>query len=335
MRNTTKLFGIIAIVAVIGLSFASCGDNGGGGGSVGELLADGVIVDLNLEGTNLVAAAVAHANSNPGDGPFVLRLRSNLMVDATATIGAGVHLTVEGIGGRRRITRTGQGNLFNINGANRSLTLDDYITLAGTAGNNVVLVHVAGGASLTMNAGAQITRNTSAVQAGGVNVTGAASTFTMNGGEIYRNTTTGVGSGGGLRVAGGATFVMHEGAVIRDNTTTGNNSGGVYISGATSIFRMLGGEIRGNESTGAGVNGAAGGVHIDNGALQIVNGVIFGGEEEDYPNTGTTNDALLVVDGTATLGTMVGGVFTPANPAVTLDSDDTTIRVANGVRLTN
>jgi len=327
MRNTTKLFGIIAIVAVIGLSFASCGDNGGGGGSVGELLADGVIVDLNLEGTNLVAAAVAHANSNPGDGPFLLRLRSNLMVDDVATIEAGVHLTVEGIGGRRRITRTGQGNLFNVNLGNRSLTLGDNITLAGTASNNVALVHIAGGSSLTMNVGAQITSNTG----GGVNVTGGTSTFTMNGGEIFGNTTAGVGSGGGLRAAAGAFVVMHPGAVIWGNTTTGNNSGRVYMSGATSTFRMLGGEIRGNGSPGTNT---AGGVFIDNGAFQIVNGVIYGGTGTNA-NTGTTNDALLMVGGTATLGTMVGGVFTPANPAVTLASDDTTIRVANGVRLTN
>jgi hypothetical protein len=35
MKNTIKLFGIIAVVAVIGLSFAACGDGAGGGGGGG------------------------------------------------------------------------------------------------------------------------------------------------------------------------------------------------------------------------------------------------------------------------------------------------------------
>jgi len=34
MKNAIKLFGIIAIVAVIGFSFTACGDDGGGGKDV-------------------------------------------------------------------------------------------------------------------------------------------------------------------------------------------------------------------------------------------------------------------------------------------------------------
>jgi hypothetical protein len=69
--------------------------------------------------------------------------------------------------------------------------------------------------------------------------------------------------------------------------------------------------------------------------LQIVNGVIYG-YGADYANDGVTYDVLLLENaGTATLGTMVGDVFTPSmyegNP-VTLDSTDYTIRVVNGVR---
>jgi len=337
MKNTFKLFGIIAVIVVIGLSFASCGDNGGGGGggSVGELLADGVIVDLDLEGTNLVAAAVAHANSNPGDGPFVLRLRSNLIVDAAATIGEGVHLTVEGTGGRQTITRTGNGNLFTVNGANRSLTLGDNITLAGTADNNVALINVGTAGTLTMNAGAWITGNTpgAANQGGGVSVIGAGATFTMNGGEIFGNTATGGTTGGGVRVGNGASFVMHAGAVIRNNTTAGSNSaGGVLLVDAGSTFTMLGGEIRGNVATGT--TNAAGGVRVGNGAFQVANGVIYGGTGANA-NTGTTNHALLVDGGTAQYGTFVDDTWTP-NPGAgsgTLANDNTTIRVVNGVSL--
>jgi len=336
MRNTTKLFGIIAIVVVIGLSFASCGDNGGGGG--GGLTAGlyrGELPNLIAEDrvdtvpANDVAAAVAHVNANPGT--FTLLVGAPVTHDGDAwTLAADVHLTVAGTGGRQTITRTGTGNLFNINDANRSLTLGNNITLAGNAGNTLPLVNVAAGGSLTMNARAEITRNTVSTgnSGGGVNVTGEDSTFTMNGGEIFGNTITGATSAGGVRVADGALFVMHPGAVIRDNTAAGNNSGGgVAMVTSTSIFRMLGGEIRGNNATGAGTTG--GGVRITVGTFQVVNGVIYGTGAN--ANDGVTYNALLIAAGsTATLGTMVGGNFTPG--AVTLYSTDNTVRVVNGVR---
>jgi len=422
MKNTFKLFGIIALTAIIGFSMAGC-DNGSPAGPGGEPpptpqgftvtfnSAGGTIVDsqtgiasgglateptppptrafgpgaglwanpmpteteytfdgwfapgaatpfvfttpitgnitltaqwtapatpvaLDLEGTNLVAAAVAYVNTNAG--AFTLLVGADVTVTATAVLdAAGVDLTVEGIGERQTKTRTGTGNLFNVDGANRSLTLGNYITLEGYADNTVAVVQVAAGASLTMNAGAQITGNTASAdtQAGGVNVTGTGSTFTMNGGEIFGNTATGAGtSGGGVRVATNSTFVMQAGAVIRDNTATGiNSAGGVSLQAAGSIFRMLGGEIRGNTATGD--TSTVGGARISAGNFQVVTGVIYGGTGANA-NTGYTNDALLLVGGTATLGTMVGGVFTPSmyegNP-VTLDSTDETIRVVNGV----
>ena len=244
---------------------------------------------------------------------------------AAWTLAENVHLTIAGIGGRRTITRTAAASMFSVNGANRSLTLGDNITLAGNTGNNNALVNVAGGASFTMNAGAQITGNraSAGLQAGGVNVVGAGSTFTMNGGEIFGNTAAGENSGGGVRLAQNALFVMHPGAVIRGNTATGINSAGGVIS--TSTFRMLGGEIRGNTATGG--TSTVGGVRTS-GALQVVTGVIYG--EGANANTGVTNYVLLLITGgTATLGTMVGGVFTPGGSPLT--STDNTIRVVDGV----
>ena len=251
MRNTTKLFGIIAIVAVIGLSFASCGDNGGGGytptaglyrGTLPNLVAADRVADV---AANNVAAAVAYVNDNVGT--FTLLVGAPVTVTAAQSLANGVHLTVAGIGGRQTITRQGTGILFNLSGVNRSLTLGDNITLTAAA-NNTHLVQIAGGTSFTMNAGAQITGNTTAgANSAAVNVTGEGSTFTMNGGEIFGNTATGVSSGGGVRVATGALFVMNAGAVIRNNDAEGDSSGGgVLLTSADSIFRMLGGEIRGN-----------------------------------------------------------------------------------------
>jgi len=416
MRNTTKLFGIIAIVAVIVFSMAGC-DNGSPAGPGGEPPPPGFTVTFDsasgsavanqtgiesggfaaapppptrafapgvglwahpmptataytfdgwfapealepfafattpitanitllahwtapempiaLEGTNLVDAAFAYVNANPG--AFTLLVGAPATRTAAFAPGANVHLTIAGVGGQQTITRTGTGNLFNVNGEYSSLTLGGYITLAGHSGNNNSLVLVQGGASLTMNAGAQITGNTATggQQGGGVNVTGAGSTFTMLGGEIRDNRATGATNGAGVRVAAGASFVMHAGAVIEGNTAEENDhsAGGVLLLNAESIFTMLGGEIRGNSATGD--TAAVGGARISGGSLQIVNGVIYG-YGADNANTGVANDVLLLENnGTAEYGTFVGDNWTP-NPdsGGELDSTDDTIRVVNGV----
>jgi len=443
MKNTFKLFGIIAVIAVIGFSMAGC-DNGSPAGPGGEpplppldftvtfdtsfgtpvpaqnvpeggfaarpaddptrafghgaglwahpmpgYIFDGwfapeAIVEFAFATTPIteditllahwtapapiattVPAAMAHVSNAENPGAFTLLLGADVTLTGAAwTLAENVHLTVEGIGERRTITRSGNGTLFTVTGEYRSLTLGYNITLEGHSGNNNPLVNVLAGGSLTMNAGAWITGNTVSGSGvpGAVNVSGAGSTFTMNGGKISGNTAND-SSGGGVRVAVGASFVMHEGAVIRNNTTTGNNSGGgvivvtaasfvmhegavirdneaegnnsaggVFVGDAGSTFTMLGGEIRGNEATGTA--STVGGVRVNIGAFQMVTGVIYGGDEGDTnSNTGVTNHALLLTaGGTATLGTMVGGVFTPADPAVTLGNTDDTIRVEDGVR---
>ena len=294
---------------------------------------------------NDVAAAVTHVNANPANGPFALLVDGAVTVTDTLTIQAGVHLTVAGTGGRQTITRTGNGNIFTLNGADRSLTLGDNITLAGYSANIVPLVLVQGGASLTMNAGAQITGNTATGnnQAGGVHVTGANSIFTMNGGVIHGNTATGTLSGGGVRVTGGASFYMSGDAVIQTNTVTGAGSaGGVYVAGINSTFTMLGGEIRGNGANGFNT---VGGVGADGGALRMVTGVIYGAGSAN-PNTSVPGPASSfavlrlgggTTPGIAERGTLDGsGNWDPASavsllPGAGVRGTGETIRVANGV----
>jgi len=281
MKNTFKLFGIIAVIVVIGFSFASCGDNGGGGYTPTAGLYRGVLPNLvaadRVAGVaaNNVAAAIEYANENPGT--FTLLVGAPVThAGAALTLAEHVHLTIAGIGGRQTITRSGNGILFSINGANRFLTLGNDITLAGHGANTTPVVSIGNGGSLTMNAGAWIT----------------------------------------------------------DNSSTANNSAAaVSLLQEVSTFTMLGGEIRGNVATGTGSNG---GVRINAGIFRIVNGVIFGGNEGVNSNTGTSYNALEIVSiGTATLGTMVGGVFTPTLNAegepVTLSNTNNTVRVVNGV----
>jgi hypothetical protein len=77
MKNTIKLFGIIAIVAVIGFSFAACGDGGGGGGNNGGnnsgKLALTEVSANDLQTWAGQTATVSFTTSAAGDYYYVLR----------------------------------------------------------------------------------------------------------------------------------------------------------------------------------------------------------------------------------------------------------------------
>ena len=75
MKHTTKVFGIIAVVALIGFYFTSCGSNGNGGGNGGPIVMkisgiDGIYNDLEAVlsmGTNLAGYPVAFADAMVSD----------------------------------------------------------------------------------------------------------------------------------------------------------------------------------------------------------------------------------------------------------------------------
>jgi len=54
MKNLSRLLGIIAIVAIIGMAVVSCGGGGGGGGKLsGTYKADGASITLTFSGKNI------------------------------------------------------------------------------------------------------------------------------------------------------------------------------------------------------------------------------------------------------------------------------------------
>jgi len=293
---------------------------------------------ISTVAANNISAAVLHANSNHASSPFTLLLSDDVTVINVLTIAAGAHLTVVGTDGRRMITRTGNGTIFTLNGANRSLTLGDNITLAGHGGNNAPLVLVQGGASLTMNNGAQITGNTASgnTQAGGVVVTGA-SVFMMNGGVISGNASTGTLSGGGVRIAGSASFRMYGGYIENNEARVAFSAigGGVFLDGEASTFTMLGGTILSNRAPYSSFG--AGGVGINSGALRIVSGVIYGSAGMGNANESIGQATLrLGVGAMAHRGTLTGGNWNTASavelvPGFGSRGTHSTIRVVNGV----
>jgi hypothetical protein len=165
----------------------------------------------------------------------------------------------------RTITLASAGSLFTV-GNNVSLVVED-ITLEGISTNNVPLLKVESGGTLTVNAGGVITGNTNAISSaqntnggGGVYVDAGAS-FILDGGTISENTVSCPQNavGGGVHVLG--TFTMYRGSIVDNRTTNtagayGANGAGVWVDG-NGVFTMMDGTISGNiaHCTGYGRGG--------------------------------------------------------------------------------
>ncbi|MCL2382534.1 MAG: InlB B-repeat-containing protein [Treponema sp.] len=221
-------------------------------GTAWDLATDTVTADMTLTavwtapapieapGANVVAAAVAHVNANPG--VFTLLINANVdLGGVVATLNAeDADLTIIGLGGAREITRTGNGATLTVTGgAGRRLTIGNNITLPGRDQTGSV-VTVVGGAEFVMLDGSLITGNDTSSGNGAVNVTGD-STFTMRGGSITGNTSTNTTSNaaGGVFVNNDAVFAMHGGSVSGNTGAWGDvlvqTAGDIFLSGSAEI----------------------------------------------------------------------------------------------------
>jgi hypothetical protein len=253
-----------------------------------------------MSGANFWEKAWGYIDANAGD--YIIMLGSDVSSERKS-LNDGRSVILVGAGGRRTVSRSGNGWLLFVDINNAKLTLDYNITLQGHGSNILSLVYLAwdfngsNTSEIVMNEGAVITGNTSSGSNGaGVNVGG---TFTMNGGTISGNIST--------------------------NSDTGSG-GGVAVFGGT--FIMKGGTISGNTSAGSG-----GGVNVNSGTIRIINGTIYGNSEDDTSlrNTATSSGASLFLQSsapiTATYGTEASGGSSGGN----LSTRNTTIRVVNGV----
>ncbi len=211
--------------------------------------------------------------------------------------GKDITLTSINPGSPRTITQTQDGRHLYVNGG--KLTLKN-ITLEGeglTTTSTMTMnggVRVSNSGSLTMEAGATITKCWgNASNGGGLHLTGG--TFTMNGGAITLNQTA--GSGGGI-VAANQVAITMTGGLITNNEAV--NGGGISLTQNTQTT-MNGGLIANNKA----VNG--GGIHLANAAE-----ITMSGEATIDHNTATTNGGglYIIVNGTAPPVTMNGGSIT-------------------------
>ncbi|MCL2557041.1 MAG: InlB B-repeat-containing protein, partial [Treponema sp.] len=283
-----------------------------------------------------IGEMLKYINGDGREGSYTLIVGKD-MEAGSQTLGQDRDLTLVGADTERTIQLTGTGALFTVRDASGSLTLGNNITLKGVSPNNNALVHISGGASLTMEAGSKITGNANntdaAHQAGGIYFTGTGS-FAMNGGEISGNSARGELSGGGIYIGGhdnvydNSIFTMRGGAVISGNTAAGANSGGGVRLDRGAVFTMYDGIISDNKVTGTS---GAGGVRATNSIFRIVSGTVYGKNEGANSNTAegnSSNDAFLGVTGQAQYGAFDGDAFNGTD----FESADDTIKVTNGIK---
>lgn len=267
---------------------------------------------IDIGGTN-IPAAVTYVNRNT-ESEFILVLDTtdDIILTSTQTITGGAKLTIIGstrvkngngpLINRRtpvRISRNSNGASFTVSSSSyetgsSSLTIGNYITLAGRDSNNSSVINVTNGAHFIMERGSEISGNTITYNtyASAVNISGAGSTFHMKGGTITNNATTGSGTsnyGAAVYLDTGGTFVMDDG-LISNNISTISIAAAVCIINGT--FTMSAGEITGNRTRVTGT-AATGGVYVTNLATSIfvMKGGSITGNTRANTATGSTVEA--------------------------------------------
>jgi hypothetical protein len=256
--------------------------------------ADATIHDIfnvsNIDEWNDARAAI----SDGGNGKnYTINVTGNFNVpgSTTNTFGnAGIKVSLRGSG---TLTLTGNGNLI-FSESTQTLILRD----------------------LTLRGNSNVSANDSVVY-----VAGANPVFVMHSGEISGNTAY---NGGGVCVGG--TFTMN-GGTISDNTATSSNGGGGGVFFITGTFTMNGGTISGNKALS---DSKGGGVYIQNGAIHIVTGTIYGSNATpaSLQNNATEGAALYL--GTSG-GTNSTATYGPDGTGTNLATTNNTINVLNGV----
>jgi len=256
-----------------------------------------------------------HANAVSG-GQYDIELTGSGNIGAQELSFSGrtnITIRITGSGGVvRTVAMTGSGTLFTI-GSGVILELGDMVTLRGNVDNNVPLVVVGSGGTLTMKAGSKIISNTnrSGYSTAGV-VVSTGGIFLMEGGEISGHTASGYTSRGGVHVQSGADFLMEGGKISGNTASSYGNGGGVFVEGR---FTMAGGEISGNS-----VSSNGGGVHVSRGVFAMEGGSISGNTAGSNGGGVYMSNAMFTMSGgilsfnTAASGG--GGVYVTSNAGI-------------------
>ena len=314
MKNTIKVLEAmlrIALVAVIGFSFAALSLTGCDDGSDHtDTYTPSQQYGNLVPGADLAAKLQWLKDNAQNSKDYIVEVSKDEVIAGHTFNAANMNnatwatVTLKGIGGERKIAATGGGTVFTV-GSGYSLTLDTNINVTQGAGGSGCLIDVSTGATLVMKDGAKVTNGQSGLWGGGVGVWG---TFTMNGGEISGND-GGSGHGGGVAVHGG-TFTMNGGTIKNNQSnfpTGGGGGGGGVLVNSASTFTMNGGTISGNQTDGSG-----GGMAMAYNATFTMNGGTISGNQARYGGGVASNGTFTMKGGEIsgnTASTNGGGVY--------------------------
>jgi len=226
---------------------------------------------------------------------IVVQANESLAPTTIAARYGSTNIILKGGTTEKTISLSGNDSLFTV--GEGILTLENNITLSGSASNTASLVKINNNGTLVMKTGSKIQNNTVATAnntdalGGGVYINGG--TFTMDGGTVSGNKvqagTSGSYSNTSVRVKGGGVY-LYNGTFVMNSGTISNNTaysayypsagGGVYIENSKT-FTMNGGTISDNTAESSSILATSytygGGVAAwDNSTFTMKGGTISG-----------------------------------------------------------
>ena len=236
MKKTIKLFGIIAIAAVIGFGMTACSDDGGG--KPNEVSVSAADFDSTIKELRTVT------------GEHIITLTTDLIDYPGISLStAGANITVKGNTASRKITWKHSATsgdecpLFYVKAG--KLTLEN-ITISRGVGNTKdwPLLNALSGGTVEMGNGATLSYSESDKHTYGGVWLGDDGAFIMSGGTIEN-------CKNGVETDKKNVEITISGGTIRNN----NNGIGMWSTSEDCILTITGGKISGNENRGVAVEG--------------------------------------------------------------------------------
>jgi hypothetical protein len=231
MKSFIKWLGIIALVAVIVFTFASCGDGGGGGGGGGGSGGSGNAGTYIITGSGTTFTATKNGATVGTANQSLMNVFSAVRVDAN-----GADCTIQFGTGGSNVLDIDTGYISFVNNTVSNSTWG-IVTLTG----KIKSTYTGAGINATIFIGSNSAQNISVVSTADITCTTSPAIRILNGTTLTINSGTITSDSNTIYIYNGGTVNMTGGTV----TKTGGGGYAVYKdSGGT--FNKTGGTINGN-----------------------------------------------------------------------------------------
>jgi len=350
MKKTFKLFGIIALVAVIGIFMTACSPEEE---EIEEPENTEVFNTYIITGTAGAFTAVkggetvAGASGVPIDMVLTAINRDAKGEDITVQFGNGAEILNLGTGytsGSEGVAPTGHpGAIFSGTGWGTVTVTGKVTANRGGYQTNQLASHTVGFIGVNGIINADITNTNKDYSAVGLRTTNNAKyTLTVNGGTITGGSDSLTGYGiavldNGVLTVNGGTITGGTGidlgnnaeAIINGGTVTGLSNSGVYLTRNENKLTVTGGTIKGTGTTAAGIYCSMGGNINLTGTAVITSAADPGANNEGATivlnnggNGGADKATLIIWDGVTITNTATNGkqIFNRGNRATVTDN---------------